>query len=173
MPLTKLIAGAFLIVVASVTLRASLDTVDASSHEFEVRIVAQRISSGRTEFALQQRNTETVWGDRQLPRARFFPASTAAGRWLMSTSLHLDAPRTDLSVEARIWARKGSDGRIEFALQRRSADGDWAELELPRARFFPVTVSVGRWLASTPLQVPTPGPAPTPTPWATEVAYPQ
>ena len=139
-------------------------TADASSHEFEVRITARLVSSGSTEFALQQQDAGGAWSEHQLPTARYFPASAAEGQWLVSTPLHLDAPGTDASIEVRITARKNAGGFIEFALQRRSEDGAWGERDLPTGRFFPPTTAVNRWLVSTPLTVPTPGPAPAPTP---------
>ncbi len=57
----------------------------------DVRIVARRLADGRIEFGLQQRDTNT-WGDRQLPRVRFFPTTAGVGRWLNSSALTLTAP---------------------------------------------------------------------------------
>ena len=54
----------------------------------EVRITAQRLEDGRTEFALQQRTGDT-WSDRILPSGRYFPADAEAGRWLNSTPIHV------------------------------------------------------------------------------------
>ena len=76
-------------------------------------------------------------------------------------------------TEVRITAQRLADGRTEFALQEREADGEWGERLLPRARFFPATATVGRWLSSTPLTVSlpepeaSPGTTPTPTPTST------
>ena len=73
-------------------------------------------------------------------------------------------------TEVRITAQRLVTGRIEFALQEREADGEWGERLLTRARFFPASVTVGRWLSSTPLTVSLPEPeaspdtTPTPTP---------
>ena len=53
----------------------------------EVRIVARKLQSGRIEFGLQQRQPDDSWGDRQLPRVRFFPTTATVGRWLASSSL--------------------------------------------------------------------------------------
>ena len=44
-----------------------------SGGEIEVRITAQRLQDGRTEFAIQQREGNG-WSDRTAPRARFLPA---------------------------------------------------------------------------------------------------
>ena len=45
-----------------------------------------RHDDGRIEFAVQEREGEG-WGERILPRARFFPASGREGRWLNSTPI--------------------------------------------------------------------------------------
>ncbi len=52
----------------------------------EIRITAMRHDDGRIEFAVQEREGEG-WGERVLPRARFFPASGREGRWLNSTPI--------------------------------------------------------------------------------------
>ncbi len=110
-----------------------------------VRIVARKIADGRVEFGLQQRQADRSWGERQLPRARFFPTTADVGRWLASS------PLSPSGAEVRIVARKIADGRVEFGLQQRQADRSWGERQLPRARFFPTTAGVGRWLASSPV----------------------
>ena len=78
-----------------------------------VRIVARKLDDGRVEFALQQRQPDSTWGDRQLPRVRFFPTSAGENRWLASSPLDLPAGAV------RIVARRLDDGRVEFALQQR------------------------------------------------------
>ncbi len=55
--------------------------------ETEVRINAQRLDDGRVEFALQQRDEDGAWSDRQLPSRRFFPASGFLNRWANSTPI--------------------------------------------------------------------------------------
>ncbi|MCY4103113.1 MAG: hypothetical protein OXG55_07640, partial [bacterium] len=110
-----------------------------------VRIVARKGADGRVEFALQQRHDDT-WGQRQLPRSRFFPTTAPVDRWLTSSPLNLDA------AVVRIVARKGADGRVEFALQQRH-DDTWGQRQLPRSRFFPTTAPVDRWLTSSPLNL--------------------
>ena len=132
-----------------------------SGHEAEVRITAQRLADGRTEFALQQREADGGWGERLLPRVRLFPATAAVGRWLSSTPLTVRAPGGGddaEGTEVRITAQRLADGRIEFALQERDVDGGWGERLLPRGRFFPAAATVGRWLSSTPLTVSLPEP---------------
>ena len=122
-------------------------------------------ADGRTEFALQQRDADDGWSERLLTRARFFPAAATAGRWLSSTPLTVRTPGAGddaAGTEVRVTARRLADDRIEFALQQREADGGWGERLLPRARFFPATATVGRWLSSTPLTVSLPEPAASP-----------
>ena len=146
--------------------------------EVEVRVAAQRLADGRTEFALQEREADGAWGDRVLPRSRFFPANADVGRWLSSSPLTVEAQSEsmltatpDAGVEVRVVAQLLADGRMEFALQERESDGSWAERRLPSARFFPANADVGRWLSSSALTVsaasasrgPTPNPAPSPS----------
>ncbi len=115
----------------------------------EVRINALRLDDGRTEFGLQQRQTGGEWSDRLLPRGRYFPADSSVDRWLNSSPLTLEGPLQGVVV--RISARLLGDGRIEFALQRLSARGQWGERELPRSRYSPANPSVGRWISSSAL----------------------
>ena len=115
-------------------------TASGTGHETEVRITAQRLADGRTEFALQQREADDGWSERLLPRARFFPATATVGRWLSSTPLTVRAPDAGddaEGAEVRITAQRLADGRTEFALQQREADDEWGERLLPRARFLP------------------------------------
>ena len=105
-------------------------TASGSGHETEVRITAALAADGRIEFALQQREADDGWGERLLPRARFFPATIAAGRWLVSTPLTVRAPGVGddaEGAEVRITAQRLADGRTEFALQQREADDGWGE----------------------------------------------
>ena len=124
----------------------------------EVRVAARRLADGRTEFAAQQRQADGAWAERQLPSARFFPASTRVGRWLASSPLAVSAPDGGGEAEIRVAAQLLVDGRMEFALQERGPDGEWGERQLPRARFFPADARVGRWLSSSPLTVSLPEP---------------
>lgn len=57
------------------------------------------------------------------------------------------------SAEVRIVARRHDDGRVEFGLQERRADGSWGDRVLPVKRFFPSGGSRGVWLSSTPIAV--------------------
>ena len=66
------LAVAGLVAVLGVTAISASGT----GHEAEVRITAQRLADGRTEFALQQREADDGWSERLLRRAWFFPATT-------------------------------------------------------------------------------------------------
>ena len=57
----------------------------------EVRIAAQKLADGRVEVALQERQEDGSWGERQLPSSRFVPADAPTGRWLTSSSLETTA----------------------------------------------------------------------------------
>ena len=130
----------------------------------EVRVAAQRLANGNTEFALQERQANGEWAERRLPRGRFFPADTRVGRWLGSSPLTIEvssdsmstAAAGDSGLEVRVAAQLLADGRMEFALQERQADGDGASGGCHAGRFFPADTRVGRWLGSSPLTVEVP-----------------
>ena len=105
----------------------------------EGRIEARRLDDGRVEFAFRPEGEERI-----LPRARFFPANARVDRWLVSSEVAADG-----EVLGRITARLRDDGRIEFGFN--PAEG---ERILPRARFFPATAQVDRWLRSTVIELP-------------------
>jgi len=132
------------IAVWSMSVRAQEEqeeTAELVSSGVEVRIGAQRLGDGRTEFALQVREDDS-WSDLVLPRSRFFPATSTVDRWLNSSILTLESAHV-----VRISAKLLEDDRIEFALQQRIGE-DWADRLLPRPRFFPVNARVDRWLYS-------------------------
>ena len=56
-------------------------------------------------------------------------------------------------AEVRITAKKLADGRVEFGLQQREADGGWGERLLPRVRKLPANAKVDRWLSSSPVSL--------------------
>ena len=62
------------------------------------------------------------------------------------------ATRT-VETQVRINAQRLDDGRVEFALQQRNADGDWNDRLLPTRRFFPAQGFINRWATSTPITV--------------------
>ena len=66
----------------------------------EVRIVARKLDDGRVEFGLQQRQSDNTWGDRQLPRVRFFPTTATVNRWLASSPFTLTAPQAGIRYTA-------------------------------------------------------------------------
>ena len=141
---------AVLVVAASVFATTAVAGQDTADDSGEVRIVARKLENSKIEFGLQQRQTDNTWGDRRLPRVRFFPATATVGRWLASSPLALTAG------EVRVVARKLENGKIEFGLQQRQTDNTWGDRRLPRVRFFPATATVGRWLASSPLTLTAP-----------------
>ncbi len=138
-----------------------------SGGEIEIRITAQRLEDGRTEFALQQREGD-AWSDRIAPSARFLPAEPPLDRWLSSTPVTIAASamlqtESGGGVEVRITAQRLEDGRTEFAIQQREGDG-WSDRIAPRARFLPAEPPLDQWLSSTPVTIAAPTATPTPTP---------
>ncbi len=85
-----------------------------SGGEAEVRITAQRLEDGRTEFGLQQR-VNGEWGERILPRRNLFPAEIEPGRWLNSTPVTLEpAP-----IVRELGAESYDDNRITTLVRER------------------------------------------------------
>ena len=151
--------GAAAVTLLAMALGVATVHAQASTVDIEVRITAQRLADGRTEFALQHREPEGTWSDRILPRARFFPATSEAGGWLISTAVTVRAPGASGDhdgTEVRIAARRLESGRIEFALRHLKPGAEWSARVLPRARFFPTSPRAGRWLVSSPLTVAVP-----------------
>jgi len=170
-----------LLLLAALALAKSLaDTeVEQDEQALDLRITAQRLADGRTEFALQSRGPDQSWGERLLPRGRYFPAHSSVGRWLNSTPVTLGddddalmAGEAQSGVVVRITARLLDDGRIEFAIQLREPGGQWGGRQLPRSRFFPEDASVGRWLSSSPLAVGAPRDAVVTSPSAVQAEEP-
>ena len=106
-----------------------------------MRIGAQRLHDGRTEFGLQVWDGEQ-WGETVLPGSRFFPSTARVGRWLNSSFLTLESNHV-----VRISAKLLDDDRIEFALQQQIGE-EWFGRLLPRPRFFPADANAERWLYS-------------------------
>ncbi|WP_419917742.1 hypothetical protein [Candidatus Poriferisocius sp.] len=151
--LWKQLAGAGVVALSLVAVAAfapsSAVAQDSTSDDTttQVRIVARKLENGRVEFALQPAETNNTWGDRLLPKTRYFPPTAPTGRWLASS------PITIGTTKARIVARKLENGRIEFALQPAKTDNTWGDRLLPKTRYFPPTAPTGRWLASSPLEI--------------------
>lgn len=139
------------VAVALVLVAVSLGAASAqaqSSDTREVRIAAQRLANGSTEFALQVRATGSEWGDRLLPASRFLGANVRTERWYASSPLAVNG------LTLRIAAQPLSNGRIEFAVQQRASDAEWGERLLPVSRYMPANASTGRWLYSSPVALP-------------------
>ena len=146
---TRVVATA--LAAALVLVAVLLGTTGAqaqSNDDREVRIAAQRLANGRTEFALQARASGSEWGDRMLPASRFLSAGVRTGRWYASS------PLTVGGLTLRIAAQPLSNGRIEFAVQQRAANAEWGERLLPTSRFMPANAAAGRWLYSSPVALP-------------------
>ena len=131
--------------------------IHAADGEIDVRVAAQRLADGRTEFALQERREGEEWSERRLPRSRFFPVDASVGRWLASSPLAVGLPGVG-EIEVRVTTQLLADGRMEFALQERREGEEWGERRLPDSRFLPAEAPAGRWLASSPLAVSLPDP---------------
>ena len=126
---------------------------DAVSDGADVRIIARRLSNGKIEFGLEQRQRNNSWAGRQLPQARLFPVNAQVNRWLVSSPITVTvAPPGSLAsdVQVRIVARLQEDGRVEFGLQERE-NGSWSDRMLPTRRYFPIVATANRWLASSAL----------------------
>lgn len=137
----------------AVLITALAAPLGAQPAETEVRVAARKTEADRIEFGFQERGSGGQWGERVLPRQRFFP-EVDHQRWLASSGVRL----ATAEVVVRILARRTETGRIEFGLQWSTLRGEWGERLLPRQRFFP-EVDHQRWLHSTPVAV---GPATSP-----------
>ena len=150
------VAVVALVALVSTATVSSVAAAQETAGQDEVRIVARLLANEKVEFGLQQRQADDSWGDRRLPRVRFFPADASVGRWLSSSPITVRIAAADAAardVEVRIVARLLANGKIEFGLQQRQADDSWGDRQLPRVRFFPTGARVGRWLSSSPLTV--------------------
>lgn len=58
----------------------------------EVRVAARKLDDGRVEVAVQAKQADESWGDRQLPERRFVPADAEPGRWLTSSATAISEP---------------------------------------------------------------------------------
>lgn len=127
--------------------------LDAISDGADVRIIARRLSNGKIEFGIEQRQSNDTWAGRQLPRSRLFPINAQVNQWLVSSPMTVTvAPSGSLAgdVQVRIIARLQEDGRVEFGLQQ-SENGSWGDRLLPTRRYFPIVATANRWLASSAL----------------------
>ena len=83
---TRLIAIA--IIVAAVVIGGAIGAyaTTSSTQEVEVRVVAKKLSDGRVEFAIQQRDGNG-WSERIAPTGRYLPSDAPVGKWLASTAV--------------------------------------------------------------------------------------
>ncbi len=94
----------------------------------EVRITAQLLQDGRTEFALQQRESNG-WSTRIVPRNRFLPAEPPLDQWFVSTPVTIGAPTpatTDRAVLIALYnATNGPDWTNNANWLSDAPLGDW------------------------------------------------
>lgn len=146
---TRVVATAVAVALVLVAVSFGATSAQAQSDgDQEVRIAAQRLANGRTEFALQARASGSEWGTRMLPASRFLSAGVRTGRWYASSLLTVGG------LTLRIAAQPLSNGRIEFAVQQRASNAEWGERLLPTSRFMPANAAAGRWLYSSPVALP-------------------
>ena len=106
------------------------------------RIVARRLNDGRTELGWQQR-TNGVWGERILPRRRYFPAAPTIDRWLPSSAVSVEGIEI-----GHIEAKLRRDGGIELAFTPTNG-----ERFLPSSNYIPANVRVGEWVNSSAIPI--------------------
>ena len=164
--MTKLATGIIvaLIVIAAAIVVALTVTIEhgfADSHDelqsddpvVGLRVAAQRLDDGRTEFALYAQHDN----GRLLPNTRMFP-SEGGESWLYSSRINISLlgdVRTGLDIPTqpvRIAARRLPSGSLEFGVQALIAEDmlrtKWSNILLPSSRFFPGSAEAGRWLRS-------------------------
>ncbi len=72
---------------------AALGGVFAAMHSgAEVRVAAKKHGDGRVEVAVQAKQADGSWGERQRPEQRFVPADAALDRWLTSSAVAVGEP---------------------------------------------------------------------------------
>ena len=142
--------------------------------QISVRIVARNAGNDRVELGLIEdgQSPDSV----TLPSARFLSWVTIDAAdvtdWRYSSAVEIGGGERSATV--RIAARGLRGDRIELALQRRNADGEWSDLPAPQSRFFTRATTHTRWLRSSPIQVaadlPPAGQSPGPVAVVTEQA---
>ena len=91
----------------------------------EARVGARWLPDGRVEVTLQVRSDSGAWGEPLLPRNRLMPAESKHPRWLSTSPVALQ------DAEARVVARRLTNGLVKVALRVRALDGGWSERLLP------------------------------------------
>ena len=154
--MSKLKLGAILLLVVLATIGMVGGAAATTHGEGNLHVAVQRLDDGRIEVAVQVRQTDGSWGERQLPERRFVPVDAPVGRWLTSSAVQTAGPNCGSSTrgEVRIAVRPLNGGRVEIAVQARQSDGSWGERRLPQRRFAPADASANQWLTSSAVQVP-------------------
>ncbi len=111
----------------------------------EARVGTQWRPDGRVEVALQVRSDSGAWGERLLPRKRLLPARSKHPRWLSTSPVALQG------AEARVVARRLTDGLVEVSLRVRALDGDWSGRLLPERHLLTTVGESGVWSWSSPV----------------------
>ena len=119
-------------------------TLESSSGEEVVRILARKLEDGRVEFGLQQRGTGATWADRQLPTRRFFPTTATVGSWLASSPLTFGATSTTPPTAQDLFTAVTSGGGHSCGLRTDGAAICWGsnyygEAEAPLEQFSAIT----------------------------------
>lgn len=109
------------------------------------RIVARRLTDGRTEFAWLPADS----ADPILPRSRHFPAASPEIRWLLESGLRSGLIEIGGVELGRIEYQLRADGEIEFAFA--PTEG---ERILPLSRRVPADPEVNRWLCRSEIALP-------------------
>ncbi|MDE2892195.1 MAG: hypothetical protein OXN86_06825 [Chloroflexota bacterium] len=79
---------------------------------------------------------------------------TVVAQVLSGQDARSQEPRGDVAADVRVAAQRLEDGEVRFGLRVRDSSGEWVEPVTPRAhRLDPATVSIGRWLVSSPLML--------------------
>ena len=122
-PLDRWLVSTPVTIAASAMLQT--ESGGETAGEIEVRITAQRLQDGRTEFALQQREGDG-WSDRIAPRARFLPAEPPLDRWLVSTPVTIAAPTpTPEPTATPTPTQSASDRAALVALYHGTGGANW------------------------------------------------
>jgi len=94
----RILAALVVLVVAVISSGATLVVLAATRTEtVEVRVAAQRLEGGLIEFAVQQREADGSWSERQEPSANRMRAEGVQERWLVSTPVEI---AVEVEVEA-------------------------------------------------------------------------
>ncbi len=121
--------------------------------QISVRIVARNADNDRVELGLIEDGRSADGAI--LPSARFLSWAIIDAAdvtdWRYSSAVEIGGGERGATV--RIAARGLRGDRIELALQRRGADGEWSDLPAPQSRFFTRATTHTRWLRSSPIQV--------------------